>query len=74
MATRFIPTSAAATPSAIERICDEHGRWSEDGTYDSLLVSLVFIFDFVSIHSFNDGNGRVSRLLTLLLTYRSRSS
>ena len=39
--------------------------------YDPLLVSLVFAFDFVSIHPFNDGNGRMSRLVTLLLMYRS---
>ena len=71
MVTRFVPTSAAATPAAVERICEEYGRWSQDGTYDALLVSLVFAFDFVSIHPFNDGNGRMSRLLTLLLTYRS---
>ncbi len=71
MVARFVPTSAAATPSAIERICEECARWARDGTYDPLLVSLVFAFDFVSIHPFNDGNGRMSRLLTLLLTYRS---
>lgn len=71
MVARFVPTSAAATPSAIERICEEYARWAKDGTYDPLLVSLVFAFDFVSIHPFNDGNGRMSRLLTLLLTYRS---
>ncbi|MBQ6391721.1 MAG: Fic family protein [Eggerthellaceae bacterium] len=69
--TRFAPTSAAATPAAVERICEEYARWAKDGTYDPLLVSLVFAFDFVSIHPFNDGNGRMSRLLTLLLTYRS---
>lgn len=71
MVARFVPTSAAATPSAIERICEEYARWARDGTYDPLLVSLVFAFDFVSIHPFNDGNGRMSRLFTLLLTYRS---
>ena len=71
MVARFVPTSAAATPGAVERICEEHGRWVKDGAYDPLLVSLVFAFDFVSIHPFSDGNGRMSRLLTLLLTYRS---
>ena len=71
MVERFVPTSAAATPGAVERICEEYGRWSKEGTYDPLLVSLVFAFDFVNIHPFNDGNGRMSRLLTLLLSYRS---
>lgn len=71
LVARFRPTSAAATPAAIERICDEYRRQLEEGTYDPLLVSLVFAFDFVSIHPFNDGNGRMSRLLTLLLLYKS---
>ena len=71
LVARFVPTSAAATPGAIERICKEYSRWSKNGTYDPLLTSLVFVFDFVSIHLFSDGNGRMSRLLTLLLTYRS---
>ena len=71
MVARFVPTSASATPGAVERICEEYNRWSKNGTYDPLLTSLVFAFDFVSIHPFSDGNGRMSRLLTLLLTYRS---
>lgn len=70
MVTRFVPTSAAATPDAIQHICDEYARNAEGGVYDPLLVSLLFVFDFVSIHPFNDGNGRMSRLMTLLLAYR----
>lgn len=71
LVARFRPTSAAATPAAVQRICDEHAAQMDSGTYDPLLVSLMFAFDFVSIHPFNDGNGRMSRLLTLLLLYRS---
>lgn len=70
LVVRFRPTSAAATPSAIERICNEYENQIERAQYDPLLVSLVFLFDFVSIHPFNDGNGRMDRLLTLLLLYR----
>lgn len=70
LVARFRPTSAAATPAAIERICEEYRSQLERGTYDPLLIALMFAFDFVSIHPFNDGNGRMSRLLTLLLLYK----
>ena len=70
LAVRFRPTSAAATPYAVQRICDEYRKQVDSGVYDPLLVALVFAFDFVSIHPFNDGNGRMSRLMTLLLMHR----
>ena len=71
LVTRFTPTPAAATPGAIQDICDSYTNEIEKGIYDPLLVSLIFVFDFVSIHPFNDGNGRMSRLITLLLLYRN---
>lgn len=71
LVTRFTPTPAAATPGAVREICDAYAGEIARGAYDPLLVSLVFVFDLVSIHPFNDGNGRMSRLMTLLLLYRN---
>lgn len=71
LVTRFKPTPASMTPEAIRLICDSYERELRSGTFDPLLICLVFVFDFVSIHPFNDGNGRMSRLMTLLLLYRN---
>ena len=69
--TRFSPVSAFQTPQAINELCNTASNcWREDKT-DKLLLSAMFILDFLCVHPFNDGNGRMSRLLTLLLLYRA---
>ena len=68
---RFIPVSAFQTPEAMENLCDEFNNAITRSEYDPLLLIPMFILDFLCIHPFNDGNGRMSRLLTLLLLYRS---
>ncbi|MBQ7245625.1 MAG: Fic family protein [Firmicutes bacterium] len=68
---RFAPLSAWETPEAISNLCDAYQRASRESELDDLLLIPIFILDFLCIHPFNDGNGRMSRLLTLLLLYRS---
>ena len=68
---RFQPVSAWETPEAVEMLCNEFNEALKDPTVDPLLLMPVFILDFLCIHPFNDGNGRMSRLLTLLILYRS---
>lgn len=70
LVTRFVPTSAIETPAAVESLCSAYAGAVAEGRYDALLASALFTFDFVSIHPFNDGNGRMSRLLALLTLYR----
>lgn len=68
---RFIPVPAFQTSEAMEVLCAEFNAAIERAEYDPLLLIPMFILDFLCIHPFNDGNGRMSRLLTLLLLYRS---
>lgn len=68
---RFQPVSAWETPDAMQRLCDEFEKAQNDAELDPLVVIPMFVLDFLSIHPFNDGNGRMSRLLTLLLLYRA---
>ena len=68
---RFVPTPAFQTPDAIDCLCQAFCNSLDDGKYDALLLIPMFVLDFLCIHPFNDGNGRMSRLLTLLLLYRS---
>ena len=68
---RFEPVEAWETPEAINELCQSYNEILSQGTANSLLLIPMFILDFLCIHPFNDGNGRMSRLLTLLLLYRT---
>lgn len=68
---RFQPVPAWETPEAMDRLCQAYNDLCNNSQYDPLLMIPVFILDFLCIHPFNDGNGRMSRLLTLLLLYRT---
>lgn len=68
---RFVPVPAWETPEMIENLCVAFDEVVKDEAADPLLVIPMFILDFLCIHPFGDGNGRMSRLLTLLLLYRA---
>jgi len=68
---RFQPVPAWETSMAMEKLCESYNELCNNGQHDPLLMIPVFILDFLCIHPFNDGNGRMSRLLTLLLLYRA---
>lgn len=69
--TLFTPSAPFETPDALDRICGEYNRMIGNMELEPLIAIPVFIHDFLCIHPFNDGNGRMSRLLTTLLLYRS---
>ena len=64
---RFTPVSAKRTPGAMQKLCDAYHRVCDEQRVPPLLCIATFVFDFLCIHPFRDGNGRVSRLLTTLL-------
>jgi len=68
---RFQPVPAYLTADAMERLCLAFTMALEKNEHDALLLIPMFVLDFLCIHPFNDGNGRMSRLLTLLLFYRA---
>lgn len=67
----FTPLAPYETPKALERLCEEYNVAIGNMEVDPLIAIPIFIHDFLCIHPFNDGNGRMSRLLTTLLLYRS---
>lgn len=68
---RFEPPKAYLTPDLIEELCQKYNQAMEINKFSPLILAAAFTFDFVSIHPFRDGNGRMSRLLMLLTLYKS---
>ena len=68
---RFQPVPAWETSEAMDILCSTFVDALADPELDSLILIPMFILDFLCIHPFNDGNGRMSRLMTLLLLYQS---
>lgn len=66
----FTPLAPFETPEALDKICAEYNYVIGNAEAEPLLATPIFIHDFLCIHPFNDGNGRMSRLLTTLLLYR----
>jgi Fic family protein len=68
---RFKPVSAKDTPTYIKKLIALFNRYSEKQSFNPLILIPLFVFDFLCIHPFSDGNGRVARLLVLLLLYQA---
>ena len=69
--TLFTPIPPHETPEALDKICEEYNRVIGNMELEPLIAVPIFIHDFLCIHPFNDGNGRMSRLLTTLLLYQN---
>lgn len=67
---RFTPLAPYETPQAMEDICEQFNLALDNNAVDALILIPLFVRDFLCIHPFNDGNGRMSRLLTILLLYK----
>lgn len=67
---RFRCVSAKATPAAVEELCLVYRHALDQDHIPPLVAIGAFVLDFLCIHPFRDGNGRVSRLLTLLALYQ----
>ncbi len=67
----FAPLAPFETPGAMEQICESYQKTIDQELIDELIIIPCVILDFLCVHPFNDGNGRMSRLLTLLLLYKN---
>lgn len=68
---RFKPVSAYETPMAMDELFLQFDTAMKEGLVDPLILIPLYILDFLCIHPFGDGNGRMARLLSLLLLYKS---
>jgi Fic family protein len=68
-AVRFYPVEPAQVPAAVEELCLAYRHSMDQLKVTPLLALACLVLDFLCIHPFRDGNGRVSRLLTLLALY-----
>ncbi len=68
---RFIPTNAKETPNAVKNLCIQYRNAIQNSAGPDLGIISNFVLDFLCIHPFRDGNGRTSRLLTILLLYQN---
>ena len=64
---RFVPTPARDTPKVVAALCQSYRDACHEERIPPLLIVATFVFDFLCVHPFRDGNGRISRLLTTLL-------
>ncbi len=69
---RFTPVPAVGTPGAMQALATTYDTAQREGRYDPLILVPLAVLDFLCIHPFRDGNGRMARLLTLLLLYHFR--
>lgn len=67
----FTPLAPYETSESLDRICEEYNRVIGNLEVEPLIIIPIFIHDFLCIHPFNYGNGRMSRLLTTLLLYQN---
>jgi Fic family protein len=68
---RFVPVPAYKTTEAMTRLHERFLTLREQGEVDPLILIAAYVMDFLCIHPFRDGNGRMARLLTLLLLYQA---